>query len=217
MSEELSRAELSRTRSRPDVRARHAAQREDTHRRLLEATRALVEELPWSRVTIELIAERAGVTRTAFYKHFADHRAVLLELLAETAVQLEAIPAVWEETVDASPETLLRQAVAELVATFREHGRLLQAFAEEAAHDDEVAGRYMELGGRLSAGVAERILRDVAAGTSTLVDPEEVATALVWMNERFLRRRFGRHPLGDPERAAEALSQVWIRTVYGAA
>lgn len=176
-----------------------------------------MEELPWSRVTIELITERAGVTRTAFYKHFADHRAVLLELLAETAAQLEAIPAAWEETADESPETLLRQAVAVLVATFTEHGRLLQAFAEEAAHDDEVARRYTELGGRLSAGVAERIVRDVDAGTSTLADPEEVATALVWMNERFLRQRFGRHPLGDPERAAEALSDIWLRTVYGSA
>ncbi|HEX5448687.1 MAG TPA: TetR/AcrR family transcriptional regulator [Gaiellaceae bacterium] len=207
--------ELSRGRSRPDVRARHAAQREETHRRLLEATRALVEELPWSRVTIELIAERAGVTRTAFYKHFADQRAVLLDLLAETAAQLEAIPAAWEDAADESPETLLRHAVDVLVATFHEHGRLLQAFAEEAAHDDEVLRLYTELGGRLSAGVAERIMRDVAAGASSLADPEEVATALVWMNERFLRQRFGRHPLGDPERAAEALSQVWIRTVYG--
>jgi hypothetical protein len=122
---------------------------------------------------------------------------------------------VWEDAPDKSPEELLRAAVATLVATFWEHGRLLQAFAEEAAHDDEVARLYMELGGRLSAGVAGRIVRDVAAGVSTLADPEEVATALVWMNERFLRQRFGRHPLGDPERAAEALSDVWIRTVYG--
>ncbi|HEY2327210.1 MAG TPA: TetR/AcrR family transcriptional regulator [Gaiellaceae bacterium] len=208
-------SELSRGHARPDVRARHAAQREDTRRRLFEATRALVEEERWSRITIELITERAGVTRTAFYKHFADQRAVLLELLAEAAAHLEAIPAVWEDAPDKSPEELLRAAVATLVATFWEHGRLLQAFAEEAAHDDEVARLYMELGGRLSAGVAGRIVRDVAAGVSTLADPEEVATALVWMNERFLRQRFGRHPLGDPERAAEALSDVWIRTVYG--
>jgi len=207
--------ELSRGRSRPDVRARHAAQRVETHGRLLEATRALVEELPWSRVTIELIAERGGITRTAFYKHFADLRAVLLALLAETAAQLEAIPVEWEDAADESPEALLRHAVGVLVATFYEHGRLLQAFAEEAAHDDEVLRLYAELGGRLSAGVAQRIVRDVAAGASSLADPEEVATALVWMNERYLRQRFGRHPLADPERAAEALSEVWIRTVYG--
>ena len=206
--------QLSIGRTRPDVRARHAREREARHRGLLDATRALLEELPWSRVTIELIAERAGVTRTAFYKHFIDRRALLLELLDEIAAQLEAIPAPWEGTPDGDPETLLRRAVAVLVDTFRVHGRLLRALADEATHDDEVERRYAELGRRLSAGVAERILRDVAAGNSTLTDPEEVATALVWMNERYLQQRFGRPPLGDPERAADALAEIWIRTVY---
>lgn len=79
-----------------------------------------------------------------------------------------------------------------LVDAFRTHGRLLRALADEATHDDEV----------------------VAAGKSTLSDPEEVATALVWMNERFLQQRFGRPPVGDPERAAAALAEIWIRTVY---
>jgi TetR/AcrR family transcriptional regulator, ethionamide resistance regulator len=207
-------AELASGRSRPDVSARHARQREASHRRLLDCARALLEELPWNQVTIELIAERAGVTRTAFYKHFIDRTALLSELLDEIAERLEQIPAAWEEDPDGDPETLLRRAVAVLVDTFRVHGRLLHALADEATRDDEIARRYAELGARLSAGVAERIARDVAAGKSSLTDPEEVATALVWMNERFLQQRFGRPPLGNPERAADALAEVWIRTVY---
>jgi AcrR family transcriptional regulator len=200
--------------ARPDVRDRHAAQRQSTHERLLDATRELLEELPWSQVPIELIAERSGVTRTAFYKHFPDRDAVLLELLAEVAKHLEAIPASWESTAEADPEESLRAAVATLVDAFRTHGRLLHALADEATRNAEVEQRYLELGARLSAGVAERIARDVAEGRSMLSDPEEVATALIWMNERFLQQRFGRPPLGDPERAADALATVWLRTLY---
>jgi AcrR family transcriptional regulator len=207
--------EPARAHVRPDVRARHARRREERHGRLLEAARALLEELPWSRVTIELLAVRAGVTRTAFYKHFPDKRALLVELLDEIAAHLEAIPADWEDSPDGDPEALLRQAVTTLVDTFRTHGRVLRALADEGAHDDAVATRYAELGSRLSAGVAERIVRDVAAGKSTLADADEVAAALVWMNERFLQQRFGRPPLGDPERAAAALTEIWIKVVYG--
>lgn len=163
---------------------------------------------------IELIAERSGVTRTAFYKHFPDRDAVLLELLADVAKHLEAIPASWESTAEADPEESLRAAVAALVDAFRTHGRLLRALADEATRNREVERRYLELGARLSAGVAERIVRDVAEGRSALSDPEEVATALIWMNERFLQQRFGRPPLGDPERAADALATVWLRTLY---
>jgi AcrR family transcriptional regulator len=199
---------------RPDVRERHAAQRESRHRRLLDTTRELLEELPWSQVPIELIAARSGVTRTAFYKHFPDRDAVLLELLAELAEQLEAIPASWEAGTEQDSEELLRAAIASLVESFRTHGRLLRALADEATRNPEVERRYLELGARLSAGVAERIARDVREGRTTLSDPEEVATALIWMNERFLQQRFGRPPLGDPQRAADALATVWLRTLY---
>jgi AcrR family transcriptional regulator len=200
--------------SRPDVRERHLRQRQATHRRLLDAARALLEEQPWSQISIEQIADRAGVTRTAFYKHFSDQQALLLELLDELAEQLEEIPSGWQSSDDEDPDVLLRQAVAALVDTFYKHGRFLQALADEATRDQNVAARYLELGARLSSGVADRIARDVAAGRSTLEDPEEVATALIWMNERFLQQRFGRPPLGDPERCANAISEIWIRTVY---
>lgn len=202
--------------SRPDVRERHAKQRAATRQRLLDTSRELLEEMPWSDVSIERIATRAGLTRTAFYKHFPDRDAILLELLEALAAQLEEIPAVWERADRAEPEALLRDAVAKLVDTFQRHGRLLRALADEASQHEEVGRRYMELGARLSAGVAERIARDVASGRSTLADPEEVATALIWMNERFLHQRFGRQPVGDPKRAADALAAVWIRTLYGA-
>lgn len=199
---------------RPDVRDRHREQRENTRARILEASRALLEERPWSDLTVGLIAQRTGLTRSAFYKHFADRAALLRTLLEELSAELESVPDPWQSGGD-DPAQLLRNAVRGLVQTFVEHGRLLRAIADEATQDAEFAGLYAELGARLSAGVAARIAADVEAGRSTVEDPVEVGTAMVWMNERYLMMRFGRRPLGDPERCGAALEEVWIRTVYG--
>lgn len=200
--------------SRPDVSQRHRERRESTRGRILDVARELVEERPWSDISIAMITQRAGLTRSAFYKHFPDRGTLLRALLEELSVQLEAVPDPWHSAKE-DPEELLRGAVRALVATFAEHGRLLHAIADEATQDAEIAGLYAELGAQLSAGVAARIAADVEAGRSTVTDPVEVGTAMVWMNERYLTMRFGRRPLGDPERCSAALEEVWIRTVYG--
>jgi len=201
--------------SRPDVRQRHREQREATRVRILEAARELLEERAWSDLTVGLITQRTGLTRSAFYKHFGDRASVLRALLEELSVELEAVPDPWQSGDD-NPAELLRGAVRGLVHTFAEHGRLLRAIADEATQDAEFAGLYAELGARLSAGVAARIAADVEAGRSSVKDPVEVGAAMVWMNERYLMMRFGRRPLADPERCSSALEEVWIRTVYGA-
>jgi AcrR family transcriptional regulator len=201
--------------SRPDLEARHRQRRAATRQRLLDSTRDLVEELPWSHVSVELITERAGLTRSGFYKHFPDKHALLVALIEEVGSELTAVPAAWEDSAAGDPRELLRDALAALVDTFHRDGRLVRALADEAATNDEFGARYAALGATLSQAVAKRIARDNAGGQGTIGDPEEVAAALVWMNERFLLVRFGQRPLGDPDRAAAALAEIWIRTLYG--
>jgi TetR/AcrR family transcriptional regulator, ethionamide resistance regulator len=199
--------------SRPDVRERHREQRESTHARILEVARELLEERSWSDLSISQITQRSGLTRSAFYRHFADRGALLRALLEDLSVQLEALPVPWQQA-EGDPRDLLRAAIRALVETFAEHGRLLHAIADEATQDAEIAGLYLDLGARLSAGVAARIAADVEAGRSTIQDPVEVGTAMVWMNERYLMMRFGRRPLADVERCSAALEEVWLRTAY---
>lgn len=202
--------------SRPDLVERHREQRESTRGRILEVARELLEMRSWSDVSIAMITQRSGLTRSAFYKHFPDRAGLLQALLEESSAQLEAAPDAWQRTGE-EPAELLCKAVRELVAVYVENGRLLRAIAEEATCNAEIAGVYADLGARLSAGVAARIAADVEAGRSTVDDPVEVATALVWMNERYLMMRLGHRPLADPERCAVALEQIWLRTVYGSA
>ena len=200
--------------ARPDVKERHRERRELSRRRILDAARELLEDRPWSQVGIEDVTQRAQLTRTAFYRHFDDRQTLLLALLDDVGVSLDQIADPWERG-DGDPREDLRRALRELVDVFHRHGRLLRAIADAATQDPEVAQLYADLGSRFSASAAARIEVEVAAGRSEVTDPSEVGSALVWMNERYLLDRFGQAPLGDPDRAADALIDVWLRTVYG--
>jgi len=150
---------------------------------------ALLERKPWHEITLEQVMADAGLTRTAFYRHFPSREALLMALLEDVGIRLEELPSAWERD-EGDPVDELRQAVDALTALYARVGRLLGA-------------------------VAERIAADVAAGRSQVQDPLEVARALIWMNEGYLQDRFGREPRGDPERATAALADVWVAAVYG--
>lgn len=57
---------------------RRTKQIEDTRRRIIEATIELHGELGPARTTISAIAERAGVQRQTYYRHFPDERSLRL-------------------------------------------------------------------------------------------------------------------------------------------
>lgn len=200
--------------ARPDVQARHRLRRRDTRRRILDAALALLEDRPWHEISLEQIMSRAELTRTAFYRHFEDRQLLLLALLEDVGVRFEDVPAAWERGAG-DPIVELRRAVAELTGMYARHGRLLGAIAEAAAEDPDVRAVYVGLADRLIEAAAERIAADVAAGRSRVADPPAVAAALIWMNEAYLQSQFGRAPLGDPERVAAALAEVWVATIYG--
>jgi TetR/AcrR family transcriptional regulator, ethionamide resistance regulator len=200
--------------ARPDVSRRHRERREQTRQRILAAARELLEQAPLSELSIEAVATRAELTRTAFYRHFDDLTALLLALLAELAVDLDEVADVWERGETDDPVTELRSALVALVGAFVRHGRLLRAIADASAFHPPVATAYDAMGAAFSASAAARIEADVVSGRSDVADPEQVAAALVWMNERYLLHLFGREPLGDPEVAAATLVEIWLRTVY---
>ena len=156
----------------------------------------------------------AQLTRTTFYRYFEHRESLLIALLEDLGVELDAAGDPWKRGA-ADPVGELTANLAALVQTFVEHGRLLQALSDAAVQDSDLRRAYLELAERLIVTTERRIAADVAAGVSAVRDPREVAAALVWCNERYLLDAFGRHPLGDPEAAADALAEIWVATVYG--
>ena len=70
-----------------------------------------------------------------------------------------------------------------------------------------VVGRFVE-------ATRARIEAEVTAGQSAGLDPGATAFALVWMTERTAYQEMVQG-LGAQAELAEALTAIWLRTIYG--
>lgn len=77
--------------------------RGDTRSALLEAAAGLLEERGMGAVTLRAVGERAGVSRQAPYKHFADKRALLSVLAARYFERLAGEMLGAADRVDGDP------------------------------------------------------------------------------------------------------------------
>jgi AcrR family transcriptional regulator len=89
------------------VRERQAA---DTRRRIVEATRQLLQKEGYAGMTIEAIARRAEVSAQSVYAIFKSKRGILTELLDRSTFGPEYDEAVRQALSANDPETRLRLA-----------------------------------------------------------------------------------------------------------
>jgi TetR/AcrR family transcriptional regulator, ethionamide resistance regulator len=188
----------------------------EIERRLLDAAQELLEGgRPYPELSVEEIAGRAGIGRTAFYFYFRDKRELLLRLTGEVGDELlEHADRWWHGEGDGA--TQLREQLAPIVELFLDNGTLMRAVTDSAASDQVARSFWVELAGRFIAATAARIEREQEAGRALPVPPRETATALVWMTERTLYQH-GIEGGGDPATLIEALTGIWLRSIYGEA
>lgn len=156
----------------------------------------------------------AGLSRTAFYRHFDDRHTLLLAMLEQVSVGVRETGRTWKAGAGGAVEEL-RAGLTELAEAMREHGRLMQAIADSAAYDVEISAARDEMVRYFVAVTADRIRADVAAGASGVRSPEKVAEALVRMNESVLLDAFGRPPYPPLEDVVPTMCEVWAVTIYG--
>ncbi|MSW84976.1 MAG: TetR family transcriptional regulator [Actinobacteria bacterium] len=182
---------------------------------VLRATEELLAEgAAFSDLAVERIAGRAGISRTAFYFHFADKRDLLRALTGEVNALVHEQAARWLEG-DGDPQAQLRSALRGTRDLFREHAVLVRAIVEVAAYDDAIAQLWRETVGQLAAAAERRIELERQRGASTCADPHATAVALTWMTERTLYEQVGPQPAVDDDALVEALAAIWTRAIYG--
>lgn len=144
--------------------------KDETRRRIVEATRALHEEVGPAATTITAIAERAGVQRLTVYRHFPDD-AALIGACSSDWQDDHPLPDPSEWTALEDPGARLRAALAALYDYFRRGAPMLERVLRDEEEVEELADvmapwwEYMrEVAGGLSAGWGvdagrQRILR----------------------------------------------------------
>ncbi len=182
---------------------------------VLAATEALLAEgASYADLNIERIANRAGISRTAFYFYFRDKRELLMRLTEDVNELLYQQADIWFSGAGA-PEPEIREALTNIGALYAEHGVLLRAIVEVSTYDDEVAQFWRAMLGRFVDASRRRIEAEQEVGLSVADHAQATAFALCWMTERTMYQHLVQAGPMSREEMVEALVGIWLHSVYG--
>lgn len=147
----------------------------------LDAARASILAVGWSRTTLTDVARRAGVSRMTIYRHWADMSALLGDLMTREWVGLVR--------VDTTGETAGDRLVRSVVATVRAV-RANPLFSRVVELDPELLLPYLlERAGRSQRLVLDAVAAQVRDGQATgeirAGDPELLARSIVLAGHGF--------------------------------
>ena len=126
-----------------------------TRRALLDAASELLDEGGPEAVTLREVGSRAGVSRAAPYRHFADKQALLTEVAAESWDRLAAV-LVASDAKDSAPSMRLQETLMTVVELGRRRPHLYQLMFAKPKSDPEA-------GARAASRAQEEFLSIVAA------------------------------------------------------
>jgi AcrR family transcriptional regulator len=191
---------------------------EDTERRrdaeaeFVAATESLLARGgSYADLSVEQISAAAGRSRTAFYIYFRDKRELLMRATETVVAQLYDEADQWWSGADGRRG--LREALTDILATYRDHAALLRAVVEASTYDEQVADFWRSVVGRFIEATERRLVEDgddpgIAGGK---------ASVLAWMNERVFYQHASSGERPDDATLLAALVEVWERSVYGPA
>lgn len=173
-------------RTRTTSRRRKEAPRKGDLREaaILDAAEGLLDREGVESVTVEEIANGAGISRAALYFYFGSKQEVVAALVARTMKTLLADAQWVADEVDVPPEQAIKRAVVRTEEQWAEHGVVMRAAVDYSPFIPEV--------GRLWYGTVETYIEALAkvlvragipAGRGAK-SAHSLATALSWATER---------------------------------
>ncbi|MEU7812809.1 TetR/AcrR family transcriptional regulator [Pseudonocardia sp. NPDC049154] len=173
--------------------------------------------LRYRDLSVEQIANAAGMARSTFYAHF-DDKSHLLALLARDVVdEVVAAGTDWTDLRGDATEADMRAAFAAILDTYRRHRVMMEALTEESSHDRRVRSEFERMYTLARQLIAEHVAEGQVRGTvDPWIDAEPTVAWLVAMLDRGLYLHARRGELTD-ERSVSALAAVVWRTLYAGA
>lgn len=187
---------------------------ERTRAQIVNAVLEFTWSRPFSEMTIPLLMQLTGSSRSTFYVHFNDlHEPMeaVLELL-----KMEIFDAVQPWLVGVGdPVELISETIEALIRVGYQRGPFLKSISDAAAHDARFEKAWEGFLGEFDIAGAARIRADQEQGIIGEFDPDPVVYALNRMNARTIVTKFGNRPRRPPKPVIDALARIWISTLYG--
>jgi AcrR family transcriptional regulator len=194
--------------------------RGDKHRQaIMQAVRELLQEKPFAELSVSTISRRAGVARSGFYFYFDSKYAVLAQILAEAAEELEELTQYFAPRQPGeSPEQFAKRMVRSAAAVYAHNDPVVTA-CNAARHTDaeirEILEQQFDAVLRQIVAVVEAEMKAETASPisddiPTLVRTLAGTTALILTGDPILVGRDG-----DVERRVRVLEQLWLNSLWG--
>jgi|GEM_PF-1266387 len=183
---------------------------------ILGAAERVLKDTDFSALTVDVLMKASGMTRSAFYHYFSGLDDLALGLLERFEQDIHNSLAPWSD-VDAERDPAAAtisylQAMFEVIDS---HRTGVNAVAQAASANPVVyeawQRRVLDYFFSQSAGF---IRQQIAAGRSSVSDPDRTARALTLMNHAALNDNFARTDPDTPEQLANTLGSIWNATIY---
>ena len=187
---------------------------ERTRAAILDAALEFIWSHPFRDLTVNVLMAPTGLSRSAFYQYFNDQHDLMETLLGMLKDEVFAVTGPWFEG-GGDPIALLNESLAGLVDVCYRLGPILRATTDAATTDERLENAWAQFVKQFDDAVTTRIEADQAQGLISDFDARPVAIALNRMDAYTLIQTFGKRPRSKPEPVREALTRIWISTLYG--
>lgn len=184
-----------------------------TRAEILDTALEFLWSHPFREMSVATLMRSTHVSRPTFYQYFEDMHELMEKLLLDVEQEILHSAQPWFSGTG-DPVAALRTSLSELVRVGYERGPILRAVADAAPTDERLDRSWEELLGRFDDAVAARIEADQRQGLIPEFDPHPVAEALNRLDARMLIHAFGHRPVSRPAPVLEAISRIWISTLY---
>ena len=181
---------------------------------ILDAARQALAEEPFDRLTMDAIAKRAFVSRTAVYFYFDSKRALVDRLIQRAFSEMYEAAAPYLEG-SGEPRRELRVGLGRTVAVISANAHVLLLAARLSGQSTpHLPAEWAPYVTRFVQGAARRIARDQERGVAPAdIPPRLSAQALLAMVESHIIRDVLRGG-GDATTSVRVLAELWWRAVY---
>jgi AcrR family transcriptional regulator len=184
-------------------------------RELVVALVALLNDgRSFAELSVNDIAKRAGITRSAFYFYFTSKEQALLAASAEVIGLLQEAWQPFLQDLHADPRESLDITYSRVTRIRHSHGPLIRAFSESAATDPATWKFATAAVDRLSGLAVPRIMHvREHSGLPPLSqrEAEELSRTLSWCNERnFYRAAVAKYDQDQWRIMVKTLTDLWL-------
>ena len=194
--------------------AKSVQTRNATEEAILDAARAALAEKGFDALTMDAIARKAFVSRTAVYFYFPNKRAVVDRLIQQCFSEMYLAASPYLDG-DGDPRRELRASLARVVAVVNGNaGLLLLAAQLSGARGEHLPEEWEPYIMRFVERAEARIARDQEHGIAPDdIAPRLSAQALLAMVENHITRELVLKR-GDANESIRTLAELWWRAVY---